>query len=56
MKKFLVQYVRVENQLYSVEVEAKNETQAREKATDIFFEHDYKVVHAEEFINGVQEL
>ena len=40
-----------------VEVEAENEEQARELACEQFTgDEDYKVVHAEEFINDIDEV
>ena len=56
MKKFTVQYVRIEHQVYFMEIEAENEDDAEEKAEDQFDgSGDYKVVHAEEFIQDVKE-
>lgn len=56
MKKFTVQYVRIEHQVYFMEIEAENEDDAEEKAHDQFDgSGDYKVVHAEEFIQDVKE-
>jgi hypothetical protein len=57
MKKFEVQYVRIEHQVYFLEVEAKDESDAEDVAHDEFTgSEDYKVVHAEEFIQDVKEL
>jgi hypothetical protein len=57
MKKFLVQYVRIEHQVYFLEVEAEDETDAENVASDQFNgSENYKVVHAEEFINQVDEI
>jgi len=57
MKKFDVQYVRIEHFVYLLEVEAENEEQARKLAREQFTgDEDYKVVHAEEFINQVNEI
>jgi hypothetical protein len=57
MKKFDVQYARIEHQVYLLEVEAENEEQARELARKQFTgDEEYKVVHAEEFINQVNEI
>lgn len=56
MKKFTVQYVRIEHQVYFMEIEAENEDDAEEKAHDQFDgSGDYKVVHSEEFIQDVKE-
>jgi hypothetical protein len=56
MKTFLVQYVRIEHQVYFLEVEAEDEDHAEEVACDEFTgSEDYKVVHAEEFIQEVKE-
>ena len=56
MKKFTVQYVRIKHQVYFMEIEAENEDDAEEKAEDQFDgSGDYKVVHAEEFIQDVKE-
>ena len=56
MKTFLVQYVRIEHQVYFLEVEAKDEDHAEDVASDEFTgSEDYKVVHAEEFIQEVKE-
>ena len=57
MKKFEVQYVRIEHQVYFLEVEAEDEDDAEDVAHDEFTgSEDYKVVHAEEFIQDVKEL
>jgi hypothetical protein len=57
MKKFQVQYVRIEHQVYFLEVEAENEDDAEDVAHDEFTgSENYKVVHAEEFIQDVKEL
>ncbi len=51
MKKFAVQYVRIEHQVYFLEVEAEDESDAEDVAHDEFTgSENYKVVHAEEFI------
>ena len=56
MKKFDVQYARIEHFVYFLEIEAENEEQARTLARYQFTgDEDYKVVHAEEFINLVTE-
>ena len=57
MKKFTVQYVRVEHQVYFLEVEAEDEDAAEEMAAKNFDgSEDYKVVHAEEFVQDVEEV
>jgi hypothetical protein len=56
MKTFLVQYVRIEHQVYFLEVEAEDEDHAEDVASDEFTgSEDYEVVHAEEFIQEVKE-
>ena len=56
MKKFLVQYVRIEHQVYFLEVEAEDEDHAEDVASEEFTgSENYKVVHAEEFIQEVKE-
>jgi len=56
MKKYEVQYVRVEHQVYFLEVEAEDEEHAEIVACETFEGgEDYKVVHAEEFIQEVKE-
>ena len=57
MKKFEVQYVRIEHQVYFLEVEAEDEDDAEDVAHDEFTgSENYKVVHAEEVIQDVKEL
>jgi hypothetical protein len=57
MKKYQVQYVRIEHQVYFLEVEAEDEEHAESVAAIEFTgSEDYKVVHAEEFINQVDEV
>ena len=57
MKKYRVAYVRIEHQVYYLEVYAQNEKQAEEVAEEQFSgSENYDVVHAEEFINQVDEL
>jgi len=57
MKKYQVQYARIEHQIYYLEVYAKDEEQAEEIASDQFTgSENYEVVHAEEFINQVDEV
>lgn len=56
MKKYQVQYVRIEHQVYFLEVEAEDEEHAENVAAIEFTgSEDYKVVHAEEFIQEVKE-
>lgn len=55
--KYQVQYVRIENHLYLLEVEAENEKEAEKKANEEFSgSENYEVVHAEEFIHDVIKL
>jgi hypothetical protein len=57
MKTYDIQYARIEHQVYFLEVVAENEELAREAARNQFTgDEDYKVVHAEEFINQVDEV
>lgn len=57
MKKYTVQYVRIEHQVYTLEVEAEDEEHAEELASEAFDgSEDYKVVHAEEFVQDVEEI
>ena len=57
MKKYDVQYARIEHQVYFLKVEAENEEQARELAREQFTGDEYfRVVHADEFINQVDEV
>jgi hypothetical protein len=57
MKKYQVQYARVEHQIYYLEVEAEDPDEAEEIAREEFEGTEpYKVVHAEEFIQDVKEL
>ena len=56
MKKYEVQYVRIEHQVYFLEVEAEDEDHAEDVASEEFTgSENYKVVHAEEFIQDVKE-
>jgi hypothetical protein len=56
MKTFLVQYVRIEHQVYFLEVQAEDEDHAEDVAHEEFEGTEpYKVVHAEEFIQDVKE-
>ena len=59
--KYQVQYVRIEHQIYTLEVEADSKDQAEDKADEMFCDGDYdadsyNVVHAEEYIQQVDEL
>ena len=59
--KYRVHCVRIEHQVFLLEVEAANEDEAEEKAEMIFEEgnydvNTYEIVHAEEFINQVDLL
>ena len=55
--KYLVHYVRIEHQVYRLEVEADSREEAEDIAEQEFTgSENYDVVHAEEFINQVDEL
>jgi hypothetical protein len=55
--KYLVHYVRIEHQVYRLEVEANSKAEAEDIAEEQFTgSENYDVVHAEEFINQVDEL
>lgn len=55
--KYLVHYVRIEHQVYRLEVEADSKDHAEDIAEQEFSgSESYDVVHAEEFINQVDEL
>ena len=57
MKKYEVQYARIEHQVYLLEVEAEDEEQACELAREQFMgDEEYRVVHADEFVNGIEEV
>jgi len=51
--RYKIQYVRVENQMYTFDIEASSEKEATELAADAFFDNEYKVVHSEEFIHDI---
>jgi len=51
--RYKIQYVRVENQMYTFDIEANSEKEATELAADAFFDNEYKVVHSEEFIHDI---
>ena len=55
--KYQVQYVRIEHQIYTLEVEAENEEHAEDVAEEEFSGNEnYNVVHAEEYIQKVTPL
>ena len=57
MKKYKVPYVRIEHQVYFLEIEAENEDEAEELALETFDGSEpYTVVHAEEFIQDIEEI
>jgi hypothetical protein len=57
MKKFKVPYVRIEHQVTFFEIEAEDEESAEEIARASFDGSDsYTVVHAEEFIQDIEEI
>lgn len=57
MKKYTVQYVRIEHQVYTLEVEAEDADEAEEIARENFDgSEEYKVVHAEEFVQDIEEI
>ena len=57
MNKYQVHFVRVEHQLYLIEVDADNPDMAELIAEEQFSgSENYQVVHAEEFINQVDEV
>jgi len=57
MAKFKVHYLRVEHQMYSVEVEADTAAQAEQVAIDSFDGSEkYEVVHGEEYVDSVEEV
>jgi hypothetical protein len=57
MNKYQVHYVRIEHQVYLLEVEANSKEEAEEIAIEEFSgSENYNVVHAEEFINQVDEI
>jgi hypothetical protein len=60
MKKFLVSLARIEHRVYQIEVEANDKDEAEELALETWAEDDEAFtdlgcVHAEEFINDVEE-
>ena len=61
MKTYEVQWVRVEHQVYTIEVQAEDEEDAAKKAKELarsepFDSDDYEVVYADEFVNDVEEV
>jgi hypothetical protein len=57
MKKYQVQYARIEHHVYLLEVLAEDEEQARQVAKEEFTgDEDSKLVHAEEFILRTEEI
>ena len=55
--KYRVHYVRIEHQVYRLEVEADSPEHAKDIAEQEFTgSENYDVVHAEEFINQVDEV
>lgn len=60
-KIYEITFARVEHQVWRFEVDATDEDQARELAeaymdSPEFDWDDYEVVHADEFINGIDEV
>jgi len=57
MKTYSIKYCRVEHQVFEFEVEAENEKDAANIASNNLDGYqNYKVVHAEEFIHDIQEI
>jgi capsular polysaccharide biosynthesis protein len=55
--KYQVQYVRIEHQIYTLEVEADSPEEAEDIAEEEFSgSENYNVVHAEEYIQNVTLL
>ena len=55
--KYQVQYVRIEHQIYTLEVEADSPEDAEDVAEEEFSGNEnYNVVHAEEYIEKVTPL
>lgn len=55
--KYQVQYVRIEHQIYTLEVEADSPEEAEDIAEEEFSgSENYNVVHAEEYIQNVTPL
>jgi len=60
MKTYEISFARVEHNVYRFDIEAEDEEQAEElardyMASDEFDWDDYETVHADEFINGIDE-
>ena len=63
MKTYEVQWVRVEHQVWTFEIEAEDEEDAAEKAREFSLSskfndmaEDYEVVYADEFANDIEEI
>lgn len=57
MKKFKVQYARIEHHVYLLEVLANDEEHARQAAKEEFTgDEDSRLVHAEEFVLHTEEI
>jgi len=57
MKKFKVQYARIEHYVYLLEVFANDEEHARQVAKEEFTgDEDSRLVHAEEFVLHTEEI
>ena len=61
MKTYKVSLCRVEHRVYQIEVEAKDKQEAEDTAMEIWEEDDeaftdFGCVHAEEFIENVEEV
>jgi len=55
--KYQVQYVRIEHQIYTLEIEADSPEEAEDIAEEEFSgSENYNVVHAEEYIQNVTPL
>jgi len=55
--KYQVQYVRIEHQIYTLEVEADSPEEAEDIAEEEFSgSENYNVIHAEEYIQNVTPL
>ena len=55
--KYQVQYVRIEHQIYTLEVEADSPEEAEDIAEEEFSgSENYNVVHAEEYIQNVTPM
>lgn len=61
MAKFQVQFVRIEHNVHTFYIEADSEDDVRDLAdeyvnSDEFDWDDYETVHADEYINDIQEM